>query len=112
MSRGAGIAVEALPSLTAARDVALPDEEIVRRVCSGEIAWFEVLMRRHNARVYRTIRSILRDDAETEDVMQQAYLAAYSHLAQFQGSSRFSTWLTRIAVNEALHHLRRQRRIE
>ena len=78
------------------------DEEIIGRVLGGEIALFELLMRRHNQRIYRAIRSILRDDSETEDVMQETYVRAYEHLAQFEGRARFSTWLTRIAVNEAI----------
>ena len=81
------------------------DEEIVQRVLKGELALFELLMRRHNQRVYRAIRSILRDDSESEDVMQEAYVRAYEHLAQFEGRAQFSTWLTRIAVNEALKRL-------
>jgi RNA polymerase sigma-70 factor, ECF subfamily len=78
------------------------DAEIVQRVLDGDLALFELLMRRHNQRVYRAIRSILRDDSESEDVMQEAYVRAYEHLAQFEGRAQFSTWLTRIAVNEAL----------
>ncbi len=78
------------------------DEEIVRRVLAGEPVLFEILMRRHNQRVYRAIRSILRDDSETEDVMQEAYVRAYEHLGQFEGRAQFSTWLTRIAVHEAI----------
>jgi RNA polymerase sigma-70 factor (ECF subfamily) len=80
----------------------LADEEIVRRVRAGDSALYEILMRRHNQRLYRTIRAILRDDREVEDVMQQAYLNAYLHLDQFKGTARFSTWLTRIAVNQAI----------
>ncbi|HEX5745448.1 MAG TPA: RNA polymerase sigma factor [Archangium sp.] len=87
------------------------DEEIVHRVCAGETALFEVLMRRHNARVYRAVRALLRDEAEAEDVMQQAYVLAFTHLDQFKGSARFSTWLLRIAVNEALLHLRKRSRL-
>lgn len=90
----------------------LTDEEIVSRVRRGEVGWFEVLMRRHNTRVYRTVRSILRTETDVEDVMQQAYLAAYGNLAQFEGLVRFSTWMIRIAVNEALGHLRRRHRLE
>jgi RNA polymerase sigma-70 factor, ECF subfamily len=81
------------------------DEEIVHRIVGGEPVLFEILMRRHNQRVYRAIRSILREDAETEDVMQEAYVRAYEHLVQFEGRAQFSTWLTRIAVNEALKRL-------
>jgi RNA polymerase sigma-70 factor (ECF subfamily) len=87
---------------------ALPDAEVVRRVLAGETELFEILMRRHNQRVYRAIRGILRDDAEAEDAMQQAYLLAYSHLADFAGESAVATWLTRIAVNAALARLRRR----
>jgi RNA polymerase sigma-70 factor (ECF subfamily) len=86
----------------------LTDIEVVRRVVAGDRASFEILMRRHNTRVWRAIRSILRDDAEAEDAMQQAWLSAYQHLPQFQGGSAFSTWLTRIALNEALARLRRR----
>ena len=83
------------------------DEEVVARVLAGEKLLFELLMRRHNQRVYRTIRAILGTDADAEDVMQQTYLNAYSHLASFAGNARFSTWLTSIAVNEALGRRRR-----
>lgn len=86
------------------------DEEVVVRVLSGETALFEVLMRRHNQRVYRAIRAILSSESEVEDVMQQAYISAYANLARFEGHSRFSTWLLRIAVNEALGRLRHYHR--
>ena len=78
------------------------DEHIVTRVLEGEVLLFEVLMRRHNQRIYRAIRSIMRDDSESEDVMQETYVRAFEHLAQFEGRAKFSTWLTRIAVNEAI----------
>jgi RNA polymerase sigma-70 factor, ECF subfamily len=89
----------------------IPDAEVVRRVLAGEPALFEVLMRRYNQRVYRSVRAILRDDRECEDAMQQAWLSAYSHLAQFQGASAFPTWLTRIALNEALGRARQRSRL-
>ena len=92
----------------AVRDATLSDEALVRRVAAGDRALFEVLMRRHNPRVYRTIRSILRDEGEVEDAMQQTYLLAYAHLAEFSGASAFGTWLTRIALNEALGRVRRR----
>jgi RNA polymerase sigma-70 factor, ECF subfamily len=85
----------------------LTDETIVDRVRGGEVALYEILVRRHNQRLYRTIRAILRDDRDVEDVMQQAYVDAYSHLDQFRGSAKFSTWLTRIAVNRAIRTGRR-----
>jgi RNA polymerase sigma-70 factor (ECF subfamily) len=93
-------------------NVTLTDEEIVARVRAGEVALFEQLMRRHNARIYRAARAILRDDNEAEDVMQDAYVRAYEHLADFEGRAKLSTWLTRIAVHEALARVRRGRRFE
>jgi RNA polymerase sigma-70 factor, ECF subfamily len=89
-----------------------PDEEVVSRVKAGETALFEVLMRRYNQRLFRVARSILRDDTEAEDVMQQAYLNAYAHLDQFAGRASFATWLTRIAVHEASARVRRRRSVE
>ena len=91
---------------------ALSDEEVVGRVLQGQTALFEVLMRRHNERLYRAARAILRDDREAEDVMQQAYVSAYAHLRQFDRRARFSTWLTKIAVHEAFARLRKRRRLE
>jgi RNA polymerase sigma-70 factor, ECF subfamily len=95
-----------------ARSGTLSDEQVVSRILDGETPLFEVLMRRHNERVYRAARAILRDEREAEDVMQEAYVNAYTHLAQFDGRARFSTWLTKIAVHEALARVRRQRRYE
>jgi RNA polymerase sigma-70 factor (ECF subfamily) len=91
--------------------VELTDEAIVCRVLNGETALYELLMRRHNQRMYRTIRAVLRDDAEAEDAMQQAWLATYTHLAQFRAEARFTTWMLRIAVNEALGRLRQRKRL-
>jgi RNA polymerase sigma-70 factor (ECF subfamily) len=82
------------------------DLEVIERVKSGDTALYEIIMRRYNQRLYRLARVILRDDAEVEDVMQDAYLRAYQHLDQFCGTAHFSTWLTRIAVHEALRRLR------
>ena len=90
----------------------LPDEAIVTQILDGHVALFELLMRRHNERLYRAARAILRDDAEAEDVMQQAYVNAYAHLRQFDGRSAFATWLTRIAVNEAILRARKKGRYE
>jgi RNA polymerase sigma-70 factor (ECF subfamily) len=88
------------------------DEDLIRQVLGGNTALFELLMRRYNERVYRATRSIVRDEHEAEDVMQQVYVNAFTHLRQFSGAARFSTWLTRIAVNEALARVRRQGRYE
>jgi RNA polymerase sigma-70 factor (ECF subfamily) len=82
------------------------DEDIVKRVLAGETALYEILIRRYNQRLYRVARSILRDDADAEDVMQEAYVRAYEHLNQFAGEAKFSTWLTKIAVYEALGRVR------
>ncbi|MCU1230919.1 MAG: polymerase sigma-54 factor RpoN [Acidobacteria bacterium] len=85
----------------------LNDEEVVSRVLAGDSALFEILMRRYNQRVYRAVRAVLRTDDDAEDVMQQAYLNAYRSLHQFEGRAQFSTWLTRIAVNEAIARRKR-----
>ena len=90
----------------------LTDEEVIARVLSGETGMFEIVMRRHNQRLYRVARAILRNDGEAEDVMQDAYVRAYEHLGQFAGRAKFSTWLTRIAVHEALARQRRGNRYQ
>jgi RNA polymerase sigma-70 factor (ECF subfamily) len=96
--------------ITRLRPEAYPaDEEIVARVRAGDAALFEVLIRRHNTRLYRAVRGILRDEAEVEDAMQQAYLRAYAALGEFEGLSSFSTWLVRIGLNEALGRVRKRR---
>jgi RNA polymerase sigma-70 factor (ECF subfamily) len=89
-----------------------PDDNLIEEVLGGNTAFFELLMRRYNERVYRAARSIVRDEHEAEDVMQQAYVNAFTHLRQFKGTARFSTWLTRIAINEALARVRRHGRYE
>jgi len=86
------------------------DDEVVARVLAGDVAAFELLVRRHNQIVYRTVRAILRDDAEAEDVLQHAHVAAFQNLAQFRGGAKYSTWLVRIAIHEARARLRKQGR--
>jgi len=86
----------------------IADEAVAARVIAGDVALFELIMRRYNRRLYRVARAILRDDAEAEDALQEAYVQAYTHLHQFAGRARLSSWLTRIVVNEALR--RRQQR--
>src|ERR1041385_1675128 len=102
----------AVPAAVLTQFNALTDEEIVPRILAGETALFEVLMRRHNERVYRAARAILRDEREAEDVMQEAYVNAYTHLRQFDARAQFSTWLTKIAVNEALLRAKRRGRYD
>ena len=88
----------------------VPDEELVARVRAGAFAVFEVLVRRHARRVHRAVRSILRDESDVEDAVQQAFLQAFVAIRRFEGAAAFSTWMTRIAVNEALMRARRARR--
>ena len=71
---------------------------------------FEALMRRHNRAMFRVARAILRDDAEAEDALQEAYLQAYRTIGGFRGEARLSTWLARVVANEALARLRKQAR--
>jgi RNA polymerase sigma-70 factor (ECF subfamily) len=89
-------------------DTVTPDAELIADVLRGHTARFEVLMRRYNERIYRAARAIVRNEDEAEDVMQQAYVNAFTHLHQFNGSALFSTWLTRIAINESLARVRRR----
>lgn len=85
----------------------LSDEDVVRRVMGGDHDLFEVIMRRYNQRLFRTLRATVSGDAEAEDIMREAYACAYERLGQFEGRGRFSTWLMRIAIHEVL--ARRQR---
>jgi RNA polymerase sigma-70 factor, ECF subfamily len=89
--------------------VVLSDMEIVQKIRDGETALFEVLMRRHNQRVYRAVRAVMHEEADVEDVMQQAYINAFSHLFQFEERAQFSTWLIRIALNEAFARRRKMK---
>ncbi|HET7362842.1 MAG TPA: RNA polymerase sigma factor [Burkholderiales bacterium] len=84
--------------------------ELAARAAHGDSAAFEALMRRHNRMLFRTARAILRDDAEAEDALQEAYLQAYRSLASFRGDAQLSTWLARIVANEALQRLRKHSR--
>ena len=98
--------------LEQARAEAWTDEYVVERVLAGETALYELLMRRHNQRLYRVARAILRNDSEAEDVMQDAYVRAYKNLAGFEGRAKFVTWLTRIAVHEAIARSRKLSRFQ
>lgn len=84
------------------------EAELIRQaVCKNEIA-IRAIIQKHNRRLYRVARSIVRDDVEAEDVLQESYLHAFASLDGFRGDSRLSTWLTRIVANEALRRLRRR----
>ncbi|HXY49067.1 MAG TPA: RNA polymerase sigma factor [Terriglobales bacterium] len=102
----------ATPTETLTSQDPLSDDQVVARVRAGETNMFEIVMRRYNQRLYRVARAILGNDNEAEDVMQEAYVRAYEHLDQFAGKARFSTWLTRIAVHEALTRQRRGHRYQ
>jgi RNA polymerase sigma-70 factor (ECF subfamily) len=104
--------METAAALQKAKTEGWTDEEVVERVKAGDTALYEIIMRRYNQRLYRVARAILHDDAEAEDVMQDAYVRAYQHLDQYAGRAPFSAWLTRIAVHEALARLRSRNRTE
>jgi RNA polymerase sigma-70 factor, ECF subfamily len=87
---------------------ATPDPELAERAARGDDEAFEAIMRRHNQLLFRTARSILKSDADTEDALQEAYLRAWRSLAGFRADSKLSTWLVRIVINEALGRLRRR----
>jgi RNA polymerase sigma factor (sigma-70 family) len=87
--------------------VDLDDLALAHRIADGDRAAFELLMRRHNRRLYRLARATLRDDAEAEDALQDAYLSAYRSIARFRGDAALSTWLSRLVLNECLGRLRR-----
>jgi RNA polymerase sigma-70 factor, ECF subfamily len=88
----------------------LGDDELVARVTRADHAAFEALMRRYNGRLFRVARTILKDEAEAEDALQEAYLEAYRHIRDFRGSAQIATWLTRIVINQALMRVRKQKR--
>ena len=85
------------------------DAELVRRVLARDEAAARAIMQANNRRLFRLARGVLRNDGEAEDVVQETYVRAFTHLEQFRGDSSLSTWLSRIAMNEALGRLRRQR---
>lgn len=86
------------------------DLELARDIVAGDTHAFELVMRRHNRMLFRVARSILVDEAESEDALQDAYLAAYTNIHSFQGGAKLSTWLARIVINEALGRLRKRKR--
>lgn len=88
----------------------LTDAELVAACLSGDERAFASIMRRNNQRLFRVARSILGDDAEAEDAVQETYLNAFLHLDSFEGRSSLSTWLTRLAINESLGRVRSRRR--
>lgn len=89
----------------------LPDSKVVQRILEGEKELFEILLRRYNQRLFRVIRSYIHSEDDVQDIMQDSYVKAYTKLQQFNNQSSFSTWLIRIAINEALQHIRKNKRL-
>lgn len=83
------------------------DAEVLARVCEGDLAAFELLMRRHNQRLFRVCRSVLKSDPEAEDAVQEAWLSAFTHARTFEGRASVATWLTKIALHGALARARK-----
>jgi RNA polymerase sigma-70 factor, ECF subfamily len=97
-------------SLTSAQQAqTLSDEDLVRRSRERDETAVRAITLRYNRRLFRIARSILRDDAEAEDVVQETYVRAFTGLDHFRGDAAFGTWITRIAMNEALGRLRKRR---
>lgn len=99
-----------MPLQPTASDQTLDEAELVRRIARHDEAAFEIVMRRHNSRLFRVARAILKDDAEAEDAVQETYIDAYRYIGRFRGDAKLSTWLTRIVINQALARLRKQKR--
>src|SRR4051812_37904273 len=89
----------------------LDDMALVSHARAGNSDAFRMIMQRHNRRLYRVARGVTGNDIEAEDVVQESYLRAFTHLDTFRGEARLSTWLTRIVLNEALGRVRRRREI-
>ncbi len=96
--------------VTGTATISFADEELISRILNGEKGLYEHIMRRYNERMYRTCMSIIHDDAEAEDIMQNAYVKAYENLHKFEGKSKFGTWLLRILINESLLWLQKNKR--
>jgi len=99
-------------ALTRADPAGIADAALASAVAAGDEQAVRELLRRHNQRLFRTARAILRDDAEAEDAVQEAYLKAIRAIGSFRGDAKLSTWLTRIVANEALERLRKRKRAE
>lgn len=110
MNSRTGIAALRTALFRSRSSVESEDRLVARRVADGDRALFETLMRRHNRRLYRLARATLRDDAEAEDALQDAYLSAYRSIGQFRGDASLSTWLARMVLNECFARLRKNAR--
>lgn len=95
------------------QSVAAPEDlDLARRAGTGDGDAFRAIMRRHNQKLYRLARSIIRNDGEAEDIVQETYVTAFAHLSTFRGEASLATWLSRIAINEALGRLRKRQRAQ
>jgi RNA polymerase sigma-70 factor (ECF subfamily) len=103
------MSIQPTPSAPTPKPASVDDAELVARIARHDQAAFEILMRRYNGKLFRVARAILKDDAEAEDALQEAYLDAYRHIDEFRGEARLGTWLTRIVINQALMRLRKHR---
>ena len=99
-----------MPSRPLASELLVNDVELAHRIACNDEAAFEAVMRRHNGGLFRVARAILKNNADAEDVLQEAYLAAYRHIGDFRADAKLSTWLTRIVINQALARLRSRQR--
>jgi RNA polymerase sigma-70 factor, ECF subfamily len=104
------MSIQPTPSAPTPKPASVDDAELVGRIARHDQAAFEILMRQYNGKLFRVARAILKDDAEAEDALQEAYLDAYRHIGEFRGEARLGTWLTRIVINQALMRLRKHRR--
>lgn len=89
----------------------IDETEVIQRILAGEKELYEILVRRNNQKLYRAIRSYLKDEAEIEDIMQNSYIKAFTKLYQFKLESTFSTWLIRIAINESLARIKEKGKV-
>ena len=89
----------------------IEESEVIRRIIGGERELYEILVRRNNQKLYRVIRSYIKDEAEIEDIMQDSYVKAFTKLYQFKLESSFSTWLIRIGINESLARIKQKGKI-
>jgi RNA polymerase sigma-70 factor, ECF subfamily len=99
-----------MPSRPLPSELLANDAELARRIACDDEAAFEAVMRRHNGGLFRVARAILKNNADAEDVLQEAYLAAYRHIGDFRADAKLSTWLTRIVINQSLAKLRSRHR--
>ena len=93
-------------------ELELTDEELLPRIIGGEKRLYEIIIRKYNQRLYRVGLSITKEDSEVEDIMQNCYLKAYEHLSNFKGKAKFSTWLTRIMINESLKRVKQRKKLQ